>query len=477
MNKTFSAILVSALTAIVTIVIFKSLEQPQQIIVEAAPTPKYVNYDDDPLLSGRLQRNFLSASPTNFTAAAKISTPAVVNIKTKLSNNPIEYFRGGAGATGSGVIISPDGYIVTNNHVVEGSKYIDITMHDKREYEAEIIGVDPTTDLALLKVDADGLNFLVFGNSDSTQVGEWVLAVGNPFNLESTVTAGIVSAKGRNIQILEDNYGIESFIQTDAAVNPGNSGGALVNTNGELVGINTAIITKTGKFQGYSFAIPSNLARKVIKDLKGFGIVQRGILGVSIANVNSDMADRAGLDRVEGVILRSVAKNSGAAEAGLQAEDIILKINGGKTSSVAQLQESVAQFRPGDKVKVEFYRNGKIRTVKVTLKNKENNTDIIEPEKPNVTAAHGFEIRDLSNSELRELKIESGVQVYSITLHSPIDKTNMAPGFVITKINNEKVFGVEDFQDKFDGASGVIAIEGVYEGYGGAYFYEFNKDG
>ena len=477
MNKTLSAILVSALTAIATIVIFKTFEEPQQIIVEAAPAPKYVKYNDDPLLSGRLQRNFLSASPTNFTAAAKVSTPGVVNIKTRLSNNPIQYFQGGSGATGSGVIISPDGYIVTNNHVIEGSKYIDITMHDKREFEAELLGVDPTTDLALLKIDAEDLKYLVFGNSDSTQVGEWVLAVGNPFNLESTVTAGIVSAKGRNIQILEDNYGIESFIQTDAAVNPGNSGGALVNTNGELVGINTAIITKTGKFQGYSFAIPSNLARKVIKDLKEFGVVQRGILGVSILNVNSNIADKIGLDKVEGVILTGVQESSGAADAGLQPEDIILKINGSSTSGVAQLQESVAQFRPGDSVEVEFFRNGKIRTVKVILKNKEHNTDIIEPEKPNITAAHGFEIRDLSDSELRALKIESGVQVYSITLHSAIDKTNMAPGFVITKINNEKIQGVQDFQEKFDGASGIIAIEGVYEGYGGAYFYEFNKEG
>jgi len=477
MNKTLSAILVSALTAVVTIVLFKAFEKPQVIVQEDRPEPRYVDYHDDPLFSGQLQRKFLSSSPTNFIAAAKVSTPAVVNIKTRMSNNPLSYFRQGGGATGSGVIISPDGYIVTNNHVIEGSKFIDITMHDKREMEAELLGTDPTTDLALLKVDAEDLQYLVFGNSDSTHVGEWVLAVGNPFNLASTVTAGIVSAKGRNIQILEDTYGIESFIQTDAAVNPGNSGGALVNTNGELVGINTAIITKTGKFQGYSFAVPSNLARKVIKDLQDYGIVQRGILGVSILDVDSDMAKKAGLDRVEGVMLNQVFPSGGASEAGLLAKDIILKIDDVKTSSVAQLQESVAQRRPGDKVKVEFFRDGKIRTTKVTLKNTNNNTEVVVPETPNITAEHGFEIRDLKEAELKELKIESGVEVYSITLHSPIDKTNMAPGFVITKINNEPVKSVDDFNEKFSNASGVIAIEGVYEGYGGAYFYEFNKEG
>ncbi|MBT8220339.1 MAG: trypsin-like peptidase domain-containing protein [Bacteroidia bacterium] len=478
MNKTLSAILVSALTAVATIAIYKAFENPQTIYVEQSAEPTYTNSYSDALFSGQLQREFLSASPTNFIAAAQASTPAVVNIKTRIRSSSLNFFdRGGyGGATGSGVIISPDGYVVTNNHVIEGSKEIEITLFDKREYKAELLGTDPTTDLALLKVDEENLPHLVFGNSDSTHVGEWVLAVGNPFNLESTVTAGIVSAKGRNIQILEDNYGIESFIQTDAAVNPGNSGGALVNTNGELVGINTAIITKTGKFQGYSFAVPSNLARKVINDLKDYGVVQRGILGVSIINVTSDYAERLDLPEIEGVLLTGINPGSGAAEAGLQAEDVIVKVNGIKTSTVAQLQEYVAQYRPGDEVKVEYIRSGSRRNTMVELKNKKNNTEIITAETPNITAQYGFEVRDLTDTELNSLKIDSGVQVYSITKMSEIDKTNMAPGFVITSLNGEKVKDADDFQQKFEALNGVVEIEGVYEGYSGSYFYEFKKE-
>lgn len=478
MKKTILAILVSAATAICTIMIYKSIEEPQQVIIQERPAAAYVDYSNDPLFSGQVQRQFLSSSPTNFIEAARVSTPAVVNIKTKLSTNPLFYNRGGqGGSTGSGVIISPDGYIVTNNHVIEGSKAIEITMHNNREYEAELLGTDPQTDLALLKIEEEALPYLLFGNSDSTQVGEWVLAVGNPFDLESTVTAGIVSAKGRNISILDEAYSIESFIQTDAAVNPGNSGGALVNTNGELVGINTAIITKTGKFQGYSFAVPSNLAQKVIRDLKEFGVVQRGILGVQIVNVNSEIAQKNNLDKIEGVFISDILDaNSGAAEAGLRPTDIILKVNNVATPTVANLQEIIALHRPGDIVKIQYVRLGKIKNTKVTLKNKNNTTSFVEPIKRDITAEHGFEIRNLSKAELNALKIDHGVQVFSVTSHSPIHKTNMSPGFVITKINEEPISDVEDFYTKFEAAKGLISFEGVYENYGGSYYYEYRKD-
>ncbi len=305
--------------------------------------------------------------PEDFVETANVVTQAVVNI-TVTSRSTAEPSSGG-----SGVIISPDGYIITNNHVIDGGGKVEVSLNNKRIYKATVVCKDPYTDLALLKIDANGLRPLIYANSDNVQVGEWVLAVGNPFNLTSTVTAGIVSAKGRNINILQGMYSIESFIQTDAVVNPGNSGGALVNMKGELVGINAAIMSETGAYEGYSFAIPANLVRKIMSDLKEFGMAQRALLGVRIKDVDNEIAADFNLGNVEGVLVRTVDAGSGAEEAGLQMNDIIIGVNGTKTASVPELQEQIARFRPGDTVALDIIRNGrKIRKDEVTLRGMED---------------------------------------------------------------------------------------------------------
>ncbi|RMF32504.1 MAG: PDZ domain-containing protein, partial [Bacteroidetes bacterium] len=339
----------------------------------------------------------------------------------------------------SGVLVSPDGYIVTNNHVVEEGDRFQITLNDHREFEATLIGTDPTTDLALLKIEGENLPFLLFGNSDSLQVGEWVLAVGNPFNLESTVTAGIVSAKARNIQILEGDYSIESFIQTDAAVNPGNSGGALVNTNGELVGINTAIITRSGRYEGYSFAIPANLAQKVIRDLRDYGEVQRGLLGVRISPVDNHRAKELGLSKVEGVYISHVTKGGGAEAAGLRRGDVIIGINGVKVTTMPELQEQIGRYRPGNTILVEYIRRGKIFRTSVVLRDKNNSTVFqVNNDADNLLTRLGFEVRNLTHEETRALGT-NGVYVVSVDLGSTIERTEMDPGYIITKVNDQPV--------------------------------------
>ncbi|MEZ4961046.1 MAG: trypsin-like peptidase domain-containing protein [Saprospiraceae bacterium] len=301
--------------------------------------------------------------PDDFVETANTVTQTVVNItvKSRSGYDPV--------SGGSGVIISPDGYIITNNHVIDGGGKVEVTLFNKRIYTAEVVGKDPFTDLALLKINAPGLQAIRYGNSDDVQVGEWVLAVGNPFNLTSTVTAGIVSAKGRNIDILRGLYSIESFIQTDAVVNPGNSGGALVNMAGELVGINSAIMSETGGYEGYSFAIPSNLVKKIIRDLREHGEVKRAILGVSIREVSNEIAADLDLPAVEGVFVSDVNEGSSAADAGLQMNDVIIGINGTKTASVPELQEQIARLRPGDMVSLDIIRYGKtLRKDNVKLK-------------------------------------------------------------------------------------------------------------
>ncbi|MEL7021413.1 MAG: trypsin-like peptidase domain-containing protein, partial [Bacteroidota bacterium] len=299
------------------------------------------------------QRTNISPSTLSmdFVTPSKTVTPAVVNIFAKT-----DLYRG---SSGSGVIVSSDGYIITNHHVVDDGRSFVVTLNNNRELSANVIGTDPTTDLALLKVDARNLPVVDFGDSDKVQVGEWVLAVGNPFNLESTVTAGIVSAKGRSIDIIEGNYSIESFIQTDAVVNVGNSGGALVNTAGELVGINTAILTESGGYEGYSFAIPSNLVEKVIADIKDYGEVRRALLGVMIEDISNTNASRLGLKDVSGVRIDRINKGGSAERAGLQVDDVIVSINDRKTDTTAQLQEQIGRYRPGDIVSVEYIRDGR----------------------------------------------------------------------------------------------------------------------
>ncbi len=328
-------------------------------------------------------------APDNFTKAAEKGMPAVVHITAKKTQTNARQQQRGGGyddffrdffgngffdiqpmpqeGTGSGVIISKDGYIVTNNHVIDFADEVSVTLHDQRKFTAKVIGKDPTTDVAVIKIEDNDLPTLKFSNSDKVRVGEWVLAVGNPFNLTSTVTAGIVSAKGRDINILQGNTAIESFIQTDAAVNPGNSGGALINLEGDLIGINTAIKTRTGSFAGYSFAIPSNMVQKIVDDIIEFGEAQRGFIGINIANINSEDLEELNLNISEGVLVESVVEDGAAIKAGVLPDDIITAVNGQTVKTAPELQELVGRLRPGDEVDLEIIRRGKIKNLRVRL--------------------------------------------------------------------------------------------------------------
>ncbi len=480
MKHPLQLIACSLLSAILAVAIYSRFIQPQKVIIETrGPAALKTHYETEglDLFSGRLQAEFTSSAPTDFIEAAQRVTPAVVNIKA-LSSKGFDFWSTSAygASTGSGVLVSPDGYIVTNNHVVEEGDRFQITLNDHREFEATLIGTDPTTDLALLKIEGENLPFLLFGNSDSLQVGEWVLAVGNPFNLESTVTAGIVSAKARNIQILEGDYSIESFIQTDAAVNPGNSGGALVNTNGELVGINTAIITRSGRYEGYSFAIPANLAQKVIRDLRDYGEVQRGLLGVRISPVDNHRAKELGLPKVEGVYISHVTKGGGAEAAGLRRGDVIIGINGVKVTTMPELQEQIGRYRPGNTILVEYIRRGKIFRTSVVLRDKNNSTVFqVNNDADNLLTRLGFEVRNLTHEETRALGT-NGVYVVSVDLGSTIERTEMDPGYIITKVNDQPVASVEELLDELyrlqvEGKK--VLLEGFYEDYPGEYYYTF----
>lgn len=343
---------------------------------------------ESPQYQSRLARQNVAANapsglPTDFVAAAEKGMPAVVHITSKVvkeDNKPTNRqpnlfdffnempFEIPQGGTGSGVIIRSNGYIVTNNHVVDEGNEFEVTLFDNRKFNAKLIGKDETTDLAVLKIDAKELPTLELANSDEIKVGEWVLAVGNPFDLTSTVTAGIVSAIGRNIDILKGQYKIESFIQTDAAVNPGNSGGALLDTEGNLVGINTAIASRTGAFAGYSFAIPSNIMTKVVEDLIQHGEVKRGFLGVSIQDMDATVASDLGLNITEGVFILEVAADGAAEAAGIQKSDVIVAVNGRRVKNSPKLQELIGRKRPGDQVTITVHRKGKEQDISVTLK-------------------------------------------------------------------------------------------------------------
>ncbi len=432
-----------------------------------------------------------SAGLPDFTMPAAISTPAVVHITTtfKAKKNsdpfmdPFEFFnqgpinRGPQRAFGSGVIISSDGYIVTNNHVIEDANNIQVVLENKKQYKAKMIGTDPTTDIALLKIQAEGLPTLKFGNSDDVKVGEWVLAVGNPFNLTSTVTAGIVSAKARNIGILgqgdgnpmegggtpKANTNVESFIQTDAAVNRGNSGGALVNVNGELVGINSAIASGTGNYEGYSFAVPVNLVKKVVDDLRNFGTVQRGFLGVQISDVTADLVDQKKLNdkEIRGVYVAKVSPDGAAAAAGLKDGDIVLKIQGITVNSGSELQEQVARFRPGNSISVVVLRDGAEKTFNAVLKNSQGNTDIQKNPVLATNNAAGIQTQALTASELKKFNKPFGVKIVREG-EGIFKRMGIRPGFVILRINDEDIKTQEDVENALGDSSESISFEGFY---------------
>jgi Do/DeqQ family serine protease len=396
----------------------------------------------------------------------------VVHVKTKefreYAVNPLyEWFfgeqpRGEAPPVlgyGSGVIISTKGYIVTNNHVIEDSDEIEVVLNDKRTYDAKLIGSDPNTDIALLQIEADDLSTIDFGNSDKLQLGEWVIAIGNPYNMTSTVTAGIVSAKARDMDILRGReFSIESFIQTDAAVNPGNSGGALIDTRGKLVGINTAIYSRTGAYNGYSFAIPVSIVEKVVKDLMEFGTVQRAILGVRISDVTAELAKEKNIDEIEGVYVNSVTEGGAARQAGIREGDVILYINDVPMKSGALLQEHVSKYRPGEEVEVVVRRNGKLKQFNVVLRNLEGNTEIVK--RSDVLEVLGASFEPISDREKRAFGIRNGIKVTSVK-QGKFMKVGIKEGFILTSVNKKPVSSVKDIADILEHTEGGVIIEGV----------------
>ena len=425
----------------------------------------------------------------DFTSAAETSVHSVVNVTTTYpmeTQNPYLYdpfrdFFGGQRmpqkapmATGSGVIISQDGYIVTNNHVVDGANKIEITLNDKRSYEAEVIGKDPATDLALLKIKESNLPYASYGNSDQVKVGEWVLAVGNPFNLNSTVTAGIISAKGRNINILDNDaakgqFPIESYLQTDAAVNPGNSGGALVNVKGELIGINSAIASNTGSYTGYSFAIPVNMARKIIADLLEFGEVQRAFIGVNITDLDGKLAKEKSITEIKGVYVTNIVEGGSGQEAGIKEGDVITKIGDVKVNNVPELQEQISLYRPGSKINVTLKRNNQEKTLPVVLKNRNGNTDIVEKPKVEVVSTLGASFEALSSEEKKKLNIENGLKVAKLGAGKLLS-AGIKEGFVITSVDKKKITSIEDIKTTLENKKGGVLIEGVYPNGMRAYY-------
>lgn len=368
--------------------------------------------------------------------------------------------------SGSGVIISPDGYIVTNNHVVDAAENLEVVLNDQQTYEAQIIGVDPTTDIALIKIDAADLPTVQFADSDKIRIGDWVVAVGNPFSLTSTVTAGIVSAKGRSIDILRRSGGemsIESFIQTDAVVNPGNSGGALVDANGDLIGINTAISSPTGVFAGYSFAVPSAIVRKVALDLREFGVVQRGLLGARIQELNTKFAGELGIDRDNGVYVSEVTPSSAAEEAGLEKGDVITAVDGVMTLRNSELLEQLGRRRPGDEVTITYERGGRERTATARLQNTKGKPEALRPEpKPEVITELGAEFVDLDEGSASEYDVSGGVVVADLKDGTIAEQTRIRPGFVITRVDGRTVRNVEDFQQALERGDDDISLEGFY---------------
>jgi Do/DeqQ family serine protease len=487
-------ILAAVLGGCITLGAYKAIEDDKKVVIEKVPAS--------------YSRVAASVTPANdmpvaahpdFSLAAEKVTPAVVHIRSSMKGREMpvqnipspfhdffgddffgERFRGFGGpaqpavASGSGVIISQDGYILTNDHVIEKADEIEVTLYDKRSYKAKVIGTDPSTDLALIQIQEKNLPVLPLANSDEVRVGQWVLAVGNPFNLESTVTAGIISAKGRSINILQrDKTPIESFIQTDAAVNPGNSGGALVNLNGELIGINTAIATPTGTYAGYSFAVPTSIASKVVEDFIKYGKVQRAYLGIFISDVNGRLASEKNLSVNSGVHVDSLAADGAGKAGGIKTGDVITRVDDRSINSVAELQETIGRHRPGDEITVIVNRKGEEKKLKIPLKNLEGSTQIVKDTRSEVVKSLGAEFTDLTAKEKDKEKIDGGVKVSKLYPGKLRSSTNMKEGFIITKINRKPVTSARQLAELLETEEGGILIEGVYPGNPTAYYYAF----
>jgi serine protease Do len=373
--------------------------------------------------------------------------------------------------TGSGVIINSNGYIVTNNHVVDQADDIEVTLHNNDTYKARVIGTDPSTDVALIQIKKDGLPALPMGNSDQVEVGEWVMAIGNPFNLNSTVTAGIISAKGRNINIIDDKSAIEAFIQTDAAINPGNSGGALVNLSGELIGINTAIASPTGSYAGYGFAIPANIVNKVVEDFMKYGMVQRAFLGIMIRDIDSKLVSDEHLKISEGAYVDSLTDKSAAAEAGIQAGDVVTGVDNVPILKSADLLEQIGRHRPGDEVAVAVNRKGKELTYKVKLANQKGARKLVSKDQQDIMDILGASFEDLDKETANRLGIEGGVRVKELNDGLLKSQTAISEGFIITGINHEKVKKVDDIRKSLENRKGGVLIQGMYEDYPGELYF------
>lgn len=503
LKQILATVLISALTTLIVVLGFGKFNKNNN---SYAGQP-LDNIPNNYRLAGLTDSNNNSLGAPNFTVPANAALPAVVHIKTKTNakqttnnlpknkNNPFgdffdddlfnQFFGGGRmniipeqKASGSGVIISPDGYIVTNHHVVNNADELTVTLNNKKTYKATVVGSDPSYDLAVIKINASNLPYLLYGNSDDVKIGQWVLAIGYPLNLETTVTAGIVSAKARSLGLNKDGSGnpggaVESFIQTDAAVNMGNSGGALINTQGLLIGINSAIASPTGYYSGYSYAIPVNIAKKVIDDIIKFGTVQRGYLGIQFspaADLPEQKKKELGIDleTYDGIYAVDVPKDGGAYAAGIKKGDRIQKVNGVEINSGGELQEQVSKFKPGDKISVTVIRDNKTITMDVTLKNKSGTYDVVTPETK--FDLLGAEFSTLDSKKSKEYGVSGGVMVKKINPGAIFDQTRMKDGFVILKINNNEVKSVEEMK-KMIGQGNNVTITGFYPGYEGVYEY------
>lgn len=455
------------------------------------------NVDKTPLANANEQ----NVTPPNFTATANMVLDAVVHIRSTQATTDIEntykprqlpdIFKDFFGdqfqwpenmpqqpviGSGSGVIIDEKGYIVTNNHVINNAKELQVTLHDNETYEATVIGADPATDLALIQIKGSDLKALPFVDSDVVEIGEWVLAVGNPYSLYSTVTAGIISAKARNININPEKFAVESFIQTDAAINPGNSGGALVNLKGEIVGINTAIASRTGSYAGYGFAIPSNIVTKVIADLLEYGNVQRGMLGITIRTMNGNLAMEKKIDFKKGVWVEKVNEDSAAEKAGVKPGDIIVRIDGDHVTTSPRLQEIIAQHRPGDQLTLVVDRKGNEKQLLVTLENVKGSTELTKKENVEMLNIMGADFESISKETASKLDIEGGVKIVELYPGILRQKTQINTGFIITHVNNKKVNNIKDLAAELEKIKGGIMLEGIYEDIPGKYYYAFGLD-
>lgn len=466
--------------------IIKAFEKPTPTRVEVADN----NYARSAIYTKDAEGNLV---PIDFTATAEKVTSAVVFIKsTSISSQGGRemdlfdfFFDDNFGnpfnsprrrnlprvGTGSGVIIDSKGHIVTNNHVINNADEVEVSLTDGRTFKAKVIGTDPSTDLAVIKISADNLPYLKFSNSDNVKVGEWVLAVGNPFNLNSTVTAGIISAKARNINIVREKFAVEAFIQTDAAINPGNSGGALVNLNGDLIGINTAIASPTGAYSGYGFAVPSNIVAKVVDDILQYGVVQRGFLGVQLQNVDGNLAKEKDLKVTSGALIVKVNENSAAERAGIKENDVIIAVDGKKVSNVSEVQEIISRKRPGDEVLVKVNRDGKEKEFTAILRNEQGSTEKVD--KKDLASMLGAKFETVDSKTAKKLGIAGGVKVVEVGNGKLRRSTNMRDGFIITKVDRKPVKSVDELRKMLEKAQDGVMIEGVYEDIEGTFYYAF----